>query len=160
MRIFILITLWLTFILIASRQPLKNYYQFKRSKCQVELTFKACICYFLSNCPFSPNDSSSKTMKNVFLFHLKNSFRSRDIHIFVFSFSTLFFPVSHCLRAWSKKNLKTCDVISCLIKNLITHFVSYLENEIRCNIETLFIDRALNKEHFYEKIMQKMCTKS
>ena len=28
---------------------------------------------------FSPNDSSSKTMKNVFLFHLKSSFHSRDI---------------------------------------------------------------------------------
>ena len=36
---------------------------------------------------FSPNDSLSKTMKNVFSFHLKSSFRSQDIQIFVvFSF--------------------------------------------------------------------------
>ena len=33
---------------------------------------------------FSPNDSPSKTVKNVFyLFHLKSSFRSRDIELFV-----------------------------------------------------------------------------
>ena len=32
---------------------------------------------------FSPNDSPSKTEK-CFLFHLKSSFRSRDIQIFVF----------------------------------------------------------------------------
>ena len=29
-----------------------------------------------------------------------------------------------------------------------------------CDIETLSIDRELNKEHFDEKIMQKMYTKS
>ena len=29
---------------------------------------KACVCYFLSNFYFSPNDSSSKTMKNAFYF--------------------------------------------------------------------------------------------
>ena len=33
---------------------------------------------------FSPNDSLSKTEK-YFLFHLKSSFRSRDIQTFVFS---------------------------------------------------------------------------
>ena len=38
-------------------------------------TFKACVCYFLSNFYFSPNDSPSKTEK-YFLFHLKSSFRS------------------------------------------------------------------------------------
>ena len=30
--------------------------------------FKACVCYFLSNFYFSPNDRPSKTMKNVFYF--------------------------------------------------------------------------------------------
>ena len=29
---------------------------------------KACACYFLSNFYFSPNDSPSKAMKNVFYF--------------------------------------------------------------------------------------------
>ena len=39
---------------------------------------------------FSPNDSPSKTIKNVFLFHLKSPFCSRDIQIFViFPLSTL-----------------------------------------------------------------------
>ena len=77
--------------------------------------------------------------------------------IFVFP---SFFPVSHCFRGWSKKNLKIYEVINCLYKNLITHFVWYLEKEIRCGIEILSIDRILNREHFYGKIMQKMCTKS
>ena len=39
--------------------------------------------------------------------------------------------------------------------NLITHFVWYLEKEKRYDIETLSIDRVLNKENFYGKIMQK-----
>ena len=41
---------------------------------------------------FSPNDNSleTETMKNVFLFHLKSSFCTQDIQIFViFSLSTI-----------------------------------------------------------------------
>ena len=34
-----------------------------------ELPIKACARYFSSNFYFSPNDSPSKTMENVFLFH-------------------------------------------------------------------------------------------
>ena len=124
-----------------------------------EKKFKACVRYFLSNVYFSSNDSPSKTMK-CFLFHQKSSFRSWDIQLFVFSSSLLLFPVSHCFRGWSKKNLKVYDIVSCLNKNLITHFVWYLEKEIRYDIESLSIDRVLDKEHFYGKIMQKMCTKS
>ena len=93
-----------------------------------------------------------------FLFHLKSSFCSRDIQIFVFPSSPLFLPVSHCFRGWWKINLKVCDVISCLIKNLISHFVSFLKEEKRYEIETLSNDRVLNKEHFHWKIMQKMGT--
>ena len=121
---------------------------------------KACVHYFLSNFYFWPNDSPSKTMKNVFLFHLKSSFHSQDIQIFVYSSSPPFFPVSHCFRGWFKKNLKVIDVITRQNKDLITHFVWYLEKEIRRNIETLCIDRVLNTEHFYRKIMQEVCTKS
>ena len=76
--------------------------------------------------------------------------------MFVFPPSPLFLPVSHCLRAGSKLNLKVYDVIKCLNKNLITHFVLYLETEVRWDIETLSIDRVLNTEHFYRKIKQKM----
>ena len=71
-----------------------------------------------------------------------------------------FFPVSHWFRGWLKINLKVYDIINCLYKNLITHFVWYLEREKRCGIETLSIYRVLNNEHFYGKIMQKICTKS
>ena len=79
---------------------------------------------------------------------------------FLHSSSPLFFPLSHCFRGWFKKNLKVYDVINCLNKNLITHYVWHLEKEIRCDIETLPIDRVLNTELIYGKIMQKMCTKS
>ena len=34
---------------------------------------------------------------------------------------------------------------------------NYLENEKRYDIETLSIDRILDKEHFYGQIIQKMC---
>ena len=121
--------------------------------------FRACVRYFLSNFYFSPNDSLLKIMKNVF-FHLKRSFRFRDIQGLVFSSSPLFLPVSHCFTDWSKKNLKVCDVINCLNKNLIKHFEWNLGKEIRCDIEALSIDRVLNKEHFYRKSMLKMCPKS
>ena len=98
-------------------------------------------------------------LKNIFLFHLKNSFRSRDIQIFVFLSSPLFLPVCHCFRGWSKINLKVYDVTNCLNKNLITHFVWYLEKEKRYDNETLSTDRVLNKENFYWKIMQIMRTR-
>ena len=96
----------------------------------------------------------------MFLFHLKNFFHSQDIQNFVFPSSPLFLPVSNCFRDWSKINLKVYDVINCLNKNLITHFVWYLEKEKIYDIETLSIDRVLNKEHFNGKIMHKMCTES
>ena len=35
---------------------------------QRQAVIKACVCYFLSNFYFSPNDSPSKTMKNVLYF--------------------------------------------------------------------------------------------
>ena len=55
---------------------------------------------------------------------------------------------------------KVYDVINCLNKNLIIHFAWCLGKEKRYDIETLSIDRVLNKEHFYGKTMPKMWTKS
>ena len=101
-----------------------------------------------------------KQKQKSFLFHLKSTFRCRDIQIFVFSSSLFSPPVSHCFRGWSKKNLKVYVVINCLNKNLIIHFVWYLEKEIRFDIETLSTDRVLNKEHFHGKIMQKCAPKA
>ena len=85
---------------------------------------------------------------------------SRDIKIFVCPTSPRFFHVGQCFGGWSKINIKVYDVINCLNKNLITHFVWYFQKEKRYNIETLSVDRVLNKEHFYGKIMQKICSKS
>ena len=57
-----------------------------------------CVRYFWSNIYIQTNDSPLKTIKNAFLFHLKSSFCSWDIQVFVFPFSPLFLPVSHCLE--------------------------------------------------------------
>ena len=98
-------------------------------------------------------------LEKLFLFHLKSSFGSWDIQIFVFWPSPLFFPVSHCFRGWPKKNLKIYDVINCLNKNLITHFVWYLEKEITCDIETLSIDREI-RNIFINKSSRKWTSKA
>ena len=133
--------------------------QFVRNNKELHFSFKACVCYFFLNLFFT-KWQSFKNYERYFLFHLKSSFHSQDIQIFLFPPSPIFLPVSHCLRAWSKINLKDSDVINCLNKNFITHFISYLEKEKKYDIETLAIDTVLNKEHFYGEIVQKMCTKS
>ena len=77
---------------------LGRFHTVNRSKSHLRIKFKACVRYFLSNFYFSLNDSPSETMENVFLFHVKSSFCSRDIQIFTFPSSPLFLPVSHCFR--------------------------------------------------------------
>ena len=54
---------------------------------------KACVRYFLSNFYFSPNDSPSKTMKNVFYFIQKALFVLEIFKFFYFRLP-LFFPLS------------------------------------------------------------------
>ena len=44
--------------------------------------------------------------------------------------------------------------------NFKKHFVWYLEKEKRYDIETLSIDRVLNKEHFMDKLFRKCAPKS
>ena len=66
---------------------------------------------------------------------------------------TQLFPVNHWLRGWFKIKLNVDDVRFCLNKDLITHFVWYLEKEKRYDIETLPIDRVLCKEDFHAEIM-------
>ena len=78
-------------------------------------------------------------------------FHSWDIQVSLFVSAPLSLPVSHCFRDWSKINLEVYDIINCPTKNLITRFVWYLGKEIRCDIETLSIDKVLNTEHFYGK---------
>ena len=122
--------------------------------------FKACVRYFYQIFIFSPNDSPSKTMKNAFYFIKKALFSLEIIKFFYFCPSLSFLALSHCFRGWSKINLRVYDAISCLNKNLIQHFVCYLEKEKRYNTESLSIDGVSKKEHFYGKIMLKTCSKS
>ena len=78
---------------------------------------------------------------------------------FCISLFLSFSPCQPCFKRWSKINLKIYDIINCLNKNLITDFVWYHLKEKSYDIETLSIDRVLNKQHFYEKVMQEICTK-
>ena len=100
-----------------------------------------------------------KLWKICFISYKKLFSFSRYSNFCIFCFPFFFF-VSHWFRGWIKRNLKVYDVINCPNENLITHFIWYLEKEIRCVIETLSIGGVLNMESFYGKIMQKMFTKS
>ena len=108
---------------------------------------------------FHQSIALQKLWKMFFISSAKLFLFSRYSNFCIFVFHSSL-PCSHCLRDWSKKSLKIYDVINGLSKDLITHFVWYHEKEIRCGIETLSIDRELNKEHFHGKIMHKTCTKS
>ena len=66
--------------------------------------FKACVHHFFQIFIFQEMIALQKLWK-IFFIHLKGSFRSWDIQIFVFLSSPLFFPLSHCFRGSSKKNL-------------------------------------------------------
>ena len=68
-----------------------------------------------------PQMIALKQLPKCFLFHLKSSFPSQDIQMFVFSSFPLLFFIDLCFRGWSKKNLKVYDVISFLNKNLKIH---------------------------------------
>ena len=88
-----------------------KFSKFYRETPMLESLFKACVGYFFSNFMFSSNDSPSKTMKNVFLFHWKSSFRSRDIKIFVIF--SLFFNIFQIQKGkWKWNNL--CHKLSCI----------------------------------------------
>ena len=100
-----------------------------------------------------------KLWKMFFIASKRLSLFSRYSNFCISVFPSFSLPVSHCFRGWSKINLKVCDAINCLNKNLITHFVWYLKKEKRYDIETLSIDRVLNKEHFYWKSCRKFCQK-
>ena len=115
---------------------------------------------FSSNFYFSTKRWPFKNYKKCFLFHLKSSFCSWDIQLFVFLSFPFFLLVDHCFTGWLKINLKVHDAINYLNKNSITHFVWHLQKEKRHDTETLPVDGVSDKEHFYKKIMQKMCSKS
>ena len=115
----------------------------------------SCVRYFLF---FTQMIALQKLWKTVFtLLHLKTSFVAQ---IFVFPFSPVFLLFGHCFRGWFKINLKIYDVINCLTKNLITHFVWYFEKEKRYDIETLFIDGVLNRIIFMEEWCKKYAPKA
>ena len=117
-----------------------------------EFCFEACVRYFL----FFHQMIALEKLWKVLFFSPKKLFSFSRYSDFCISLLSSVLPVSHYFNGWLEINHKIYDVMNCLNKNLITHFVWYLEKEERYGIETLSIDRALNKEHFYFwKIVQK-----
>ena len=132
--------------------PSKNNFTFTHTS-----YLKACVFYQIFI--FHQMTALQKQWKTFFI-SSKKLFSFSRYSNFCISFFPSFFSATHCLRGWSKKNLNIYDLINCLNKNSITHFVWYLEKEIRCDIETLSIDRELNKEHFMEKSCRKCSSKA
>ena len=83
-----------------------------------------------------------------------------EIFLFLYFHLPVFFSLPTIALEVDPTKILVYGIINCLNKNLITHFIWYLKKEIRYDIETLSIYRVLNKEHFHEKIIQKICTKS
>ena len=73
---------------------------------------KACISYFLSNFYFFTNWWPLKNYEKCFLFHLKTSFCSRDIQIFVI-FSLPFYTFQIQKDKWKWNNL-WCHELACI----------------------------------------------
>ena len=98
-----------------------------------------------------------KLWKMLFISSKKLSSFSRYSN-FCISVFPLFSPCQPLL--WRLIEDKSQSLYRGLNKNLITHLIThYLKKEKRYDVETLPIDRVLNKEHFYWKIIQKMCTR-
>ena len=87
-----------------------------------DLLLKLVSAVFIKFLFFHQIIALQKLWKMLFI-SSKNLFRSQDIHFFVFLPFPLFLPVGHCFGGWSKINLKVHDIINCLNKNSITHFV-------------------------------------
>ena len=123
------------------------------------ITLKLVSAIFYLIFIFHQTIALQKLWKMLFI-SSKKLFSCLRYSYFCISIFPFFLPGSHCFRGCSKINLEVHDIINCLNKNLIIHFVWYLQKEKRYDIETLTIDRVLNNEHCYRKIMQKMCSKS
>ena len=115
--------------------------------------FKACICYFFIKFLFVHQMIALWKLWKIFFISSEKHFLFSRYSDFCSSVFQSFSP-SQPLLQWL-----IYDATNCLWKN-ITYFVWYVGKEKRYDIESLSIDRVLNKEHFYGKIMQKMCSKS
>ena len=111
-----------------------------RMKRAFEVKWKVFFIIFkglwVSKNSFKPESVLLNKYEKCFLYHLKSPFRCKIFKFLCFQLLLYFFPVSHWLRGWFKINLKVYDFSICLNKNLMTHFVWYLEMEKRYYIET------------------------
>ena len=79
-----------------------------------------------------------------------------EIFKFLYICPSLFFALSAIALEIDSRKMLVYDVVNCLNKNLNTHYVWYLEKEIRCDIGTLSIDRAFLWKNHAENVHQKL----
>ena len=70
------------------------------------------------------------------------------------------FCISYWLKGWPKLNLKVQDVSNCLLKNLITHFVWYIEKEKTCDIKLCQLTENYVRNIFMEKSCRQCAPKA
>ena len=99
----------------------------------------------------------------IFIFHQIIALQKLWKMFFISSKKLFWFSrySNFCIFVLVQKIILVYDVIICLNKSLIiTHFVWHREKEVRCDIETLLVDRELNKELFLWNNYAEICTKS
>ena len=120
--------LWKTAISVAWRIRFSVFFWVQDNSFRKTLKLKLMSAIFYQIFIFHQTIALQKLWKMVFILS-KKLFSFSRCSRFCISVLLFFFPVSHCFWGCSKINLKVYDVINCLNKNLITHFVWYLEKE-------------------------------
>ena len=98
------------------------------------------------------NDSPTKIIKNDFLLHIKSSFRSQGISIFVLIFAA-------CRKNDLNRktvNFEIYDVTTWLTKNYNIRITQYFTNQRQPDNEIWSFNRTFQGKYFCLKIMQKM----
>ena len=139
---------WLKLNDLISNQNLNYLSQYQIRIVYLSWKLKLVSAMFYQNFIFHQMIPLQKLWKMFFISSKKLFLFSRYSDFWIFIYSPIFFPVSHCFRPWFKKNPEVYDLINCLNKNLVKHYIWYLEKEIRSDIETLSVDGVLIQNIF------------
>ena len=85
---------------------IQNKSSYYHCPCKLYLKVVSAIFFKFTKRKYSKND------EKCFLFHVKSSFRSQDIYVFMLTSSPHFSPVSHCWKSRLKIMFKIHDVMN------------------------------------------------
>ena len=115
-------------------------------------TFKVGLSPSKKNFVICFNDSPTKMIKNAFLLHIKSSFHSQDISVFVL----IFLACRKNSLNRKRVNFEIYDVTTWLTKNYNIHIAQYFTNQRQRDNEIWSVNRTFQDKYFSLKIMQKM----